>query len=216
MTSTHPIERRPLGMREFPRQHGPAAEIVAGLRAFTSTDLSDAMNGAFSMDSALRPAYAGMPRFAGTAVTVAAPTGAVSVRTRAMDLAGEGDVLVVNVQGVSSFAVLGGILASRLRDQGLAGVVIDGCVRDIEEIEEAGLPVLARGTCIRRPPKEGPGEVNVPVACAGALVCPGDVVVADRNGAVAVPAAFADEVLAEARRRAGQTATSRSAAELIH
>ncbi|WP_432974767.1 RraA family protein [Dactylosporangium sp. CA-233914] len=167
--------------------------------AFSPTDLSDVMQGACSMDAGIGPVYRPLRRFAGPAVTVAVPAGSVEVRRIAMDLAQPGDVLVVAAGAISAFAVLGGRLAERLKRQGLAGVVIDGHVRDVTEIEMTGLPVLCRGQSLRRPPATGPGEVNVAVACGGIVVSPGDVIVADADGAVAVPRAAAAGVLAAAR-----------------
>lgn len=180
-----------IGARRLPRQDGPDAGIVQALAACDSTDLSDALHASHHMDPGIRPLYPQMSPFAGPAVTVSVPSGSQEVRKIAMGMAKPGDVLVVDARAVPIYAVLGGKLAEDLKQQGLAGVVIDGYVRDLEEIRAIGLPVLCRGHTIAASPKSGPGEVNVPVACGGVVVQPGDVIVADTNGAVVVPRAGA-------------------------
>jgi regulator of RNase E activity RraA len=82
---------------------------------------------------------------------------------------------------------------------GLAGVVIDGASRDVGDIAKLGLPVFARGTTPRKPTMNGPGEVNVPVSCGGVCVVPGDIVVADDEGAIVVPLRHLDLVLERVR-----------------
>ena len=77
----------------------------------------------------------------------------------------------------------------------LAGLVIDGAIRDLCEWAEEGMPIFARGHTHRGPSKDGPGEINVPVSCAGMAVLPGDLIVGDADGVIAVPAADAAEVL---------------------
>jgi regulator of RNase E activity RraA len=81
----------------------------------------------------------------------------------------------------------------------LAGLVIDGAIRDIGEWAEDGMPIFARGHTHRGPSKDGPGEINVPVACAGLVVLPGDLVVGDADGVIAIPPAEAADVLQRCR-----------------
>lgn len=192
-----------IGARRLPRVAGPDAEVIRALAAIDTTDLSDAMHAALHMEPGIRAIHPGMRAFAGPAVTVSVPTGAQDVRRVAMDLAQPGDVLVIDARGITTFAVLGGNLAKGLADKGLAGVVIDGAVRDWREIEGHGLPVLARGFTLAASPKTGQGEVNVPVACGGVVVHPGDVIVADSNGVVVVPREGAEAV---ARKAGGAAA----------
>jgi regulator of RNase E activity RraA len=115
----------------------------------------------------------------------------------AMDLCQPGDVLVLAARGATQFAMFGGKLSIGLAKRGVAGLVIDGAVRDVADIKKAGLPTFARAVA-SGVPADGPGEVNVPVACGGVVVMPGDIVVADANGIVAVPPAHAEEILAKA------------------
>ena len=193
------------GARRLPRPESSDTVELEGLKRCTTTDLADATSAAGVCDAGLRPIDPRNARFAGPAVTVAVPWGSQEARRAAMASAAAGDVLVVNAHGASLFAVLGGMLAKSLKDKGLAGVVIDGYVRDPEEIQEFGLPVFCRGFTPVAAPKIGPGEVNVPIACAGVVVMPGDIVVADLDGVVILPKDCAASVATKLRRSDGST-----------
>jgi RraA family protein len=187
-------ESAEIGARRFPRVDGPGRAVVDSLSRCDTTDLSDAMHASHHMDAGIRALYSGMRPFAGPAVTVSVPSGSQEVRRAAMDMAQEGDVLVIDARGIPAFAVLGGKLAQGLKSKGLAGVVIDGVLRDWKEIESLDLPVFCRGYTVAAAPKTGPGEVNVPIACGGVVVHPGDVIVADSNGVMVVPRDSAAEI----------------------
>ncbi len=94
---------------------------------------------------------------------------------------------------------MGGLMRTTCIARKLGGLVIDGAVRDLCEWAEEGMPIFARGHTHRGPSKDGPGEINVPVSCAGLVVMPGDLVVGDADGVIAVPAAEAAEVLRKTR-----------------
>jgi len=117
---------------------------------------------------------------------------------RAFDFCRPGDVLVVDAGGDLSNAVVGGIMSAGAAMLGLAGVVIDGAIRDVAEIRERDFPVYARGTNHRGPYKNGPGEINVPVCIGGMVVQPGDVIVGDQDGLLAFPASEAAAVIDKA------------------
>jgi regulator of RNase E activity RraA len=107
----------------------------------------------------------------------------------AIDQAGEGDVLVIDARGVLEAAVLGDVLAARVRACGAAGIVTDGCVRDLPGLEKLNFPVFAAGVNATLFGTKHVGiDVNVPIACGGVLVKPGDVVVGDEEGVIVVPA----------------------------
>jgi len=112
-----------------------------------------------------------------------------------------GDVLVIDAGGDVTNAVLGGIMSLGAAMLGLAGLVIDGAIRDVAEIGERDFPVYARGVNHRGPYKNGPGEINVPVCIGGMVVQPGDIIVGDEDGLIAVPQADAEAVLAAAREQ---------------
>jgi 4-hydroxy-4-methyl-2-oxoglutarate aldolase len=112
--------------------------------------------------------------------------------------AAPGDVIVLAVGGERARAHCGGIIATAARTRGVAGVVLDGAVRDVTELEEIGLPVFHLGASPLKPTKDGPAELGVPVEIGGVRIEPGDLIAADADGIVVVPAAIADELLAAA------------------
>lgn len=180
------------GIRTIPR---PSPDLVHRLAEYAPPDLSDAMNGAHTLDPRIRPLYAFRRRIAGPAVTVAVPRGAFNIIKFGMQQTQPGDIMVINAWGISTFAIWGGNVSKGMQRRGVAAVVIDGAARDPEEAEAVGFPVFARAQATATPPLDGPGEVNVPVACGGVVVNPGDIMVADANGIVAVPPAAAAWVL---------------------
>lgn len=184
-----------LGYRIVQEIERPVASMVERFAALDSADLSDALRHSSTM-LGVEALWQPTPRAVGPAITVSLPLGGVSMLRAAMDACQPGDVLVVAARGTTSFAMFGGAIALAMRNRGVAGLVVDGAVRDVTEIQEAGLPTFARGLATAASPGEVAGEVNVPVACAGAVVFPGDIVVADGNGVVVVAPRLADEVLA--------------------
>jgi len=173
----------------------PSADLVRRLAAYAPPDLSDAMNGGYTLDPSIRPLYPFRGRIAGPAVTVAVPRGAFNVIKFGMQQTREGDVMVINAWGLNTFAVWGGNVSRGMKRRGVAGVIIDGAARDPEEAESIEFPVFARSQATATPPLEGPGEVNVPVACGNVVIHPGDIIVADANGIVSIPPAAAEWVL---------------------
>jgi 4-hydroxy-4-methyl-2-oxoglutarate aldolase len=120
---------------------------------------------------------------------------------RALYLAEAGDVLVVVCQSETSGAQWGDVAARYALKKGLAGVVVHGCIRDTDALEELRFPVWATAISPIRPEKRAHGAVNVPVACDGVIVNPGDLIVADGDGVICVPRAEANEAIEAARAR---------------
>ena len=197
----------PVGFRVYATVVRPEPTLLERFADLRTPDISDAMNRAGTMDNGIQPAYRPIGRVIGPAVTVSVPTGAFNVIKAGMQQTRRGDVLVINARGSLRGALIGGNVCRGLLHRGLAGVVMDGAVRDVTEIQEDGLPVYARGVSAMMGPIDGPGEVNVPFACGHVVVHPGDIVVADPDGIVAVRAAdaaqVADETNALLRRHAG-------------
>lgn len=129
---------------------------------------------------------------------------------RALDVAEAGDVLVINALGDVRRAVFGSIIAEACAAIGLAGVVIDGSVRDVRELQDLGVPVFARGVSPAGPYKTGPGTVGEPVACGGVVCYPGELIVGDDDGLIvlnservsALPELIAKQRQVEAKMRA--------------
>ena len=132
----------------------------------------------------LQPYHRPAP-LAGTAVTVITRGGDNLTILRAFEFCRPGDVMVIDAGGDVTNAVIGGILSFYGATIGLAGMVLDGAIRDVAEIRERDFPVYARGVNHRGPYKDGPGEINVPVTVGGMVVNPGDIVVGDQDGLLA-------------------------------
>lgn len=184
-----------IGFRAFREIRRPSPELVQRLTEYAPPDLSDAMESAHTLSARIRPLYPGVRRFGGPAVTVATPRGAFNIIKFAMEQTRAGDVMVINAMGIEAFAFWGSNVTHGMRRRGLVGAIIDGAARDPEEIEDLEFPVFSRSLASTSPPLEGPGEVNVPIACGGVVIHPGDIIVADVNGIVAVPLDAAEWVL---------------------
>ncbi len=152
------------------------------------------------MSAALRPATKSAS-FAGTILPVLTREGDNLAIHRAIDEAKPGDVLVINGNSEVNRSVFGDILGEICLASGIVGVVIDGAVRDVEELEKIGLPVFARGICPAGPTKTGPGSVGLPVACGNVVCYPGDAIFADKDGIIVVAkedlAAYSQKVPAQ-------------------
>ncbi len=125
--------------------------------------------------------------------------GGYNAQKQVIDALGAGEVLVVEARGVRDAGTIGDVLATRAKDLGAAGVVTDGAVRDLAPVAEIGLPVFSQGghpAVLGR--RHVPWEYDVAVACGGAAVLPGDVIVGDDDGVVVIPAALVAEVAVEA------------------
>ncbi len=175
------------GARRLPSLPSADAHHLDQLRHIALPLISDNMHrgtGSLGLQPYHRPSTRTM---AGTAVTVRTRGGDNLLTLRAFDHCRPGDVLVIDAGGDLTNAVVGGIITAGAAMLGLAGVVIDGAIRDVAEIRERDFPVYARGVNHRGPYKNGPGEINVPVCIGGMVVQPGDIIVGDQDGLLAFP-----------------------------
>ncbi len=175
------------------------AETVAALGKAGVATVHEAQGRTGLLDPALRPIGAGAA--AGTAVTALCPPGDNWMLHLAIEKMLPGDILVVAVTSPNTDGYFGDILAEFLRARGGIGVVLDCGVRDVAALRESGLAVWARAVCAQGTVKESLGAVNVPVICGGARIVPGDVIVGDEDGVVAVPASHAARVEQAAKAR---------------
>lgn len=149
------------------------------------------------MDSGIKPLDPAC-HLLGRAVTVQGFPGDNLAVHQGINAAGEGEVLVIDLSGYTEGGHFGDICALACQMRGIAGVVIDGAVRDAQDIVELGLPVFARGLSPAGTTKDSLGKVGVPIVCGGVMVHPGDIVLGDCDGVVVVPQEREDEVFAAA------------------
>ena len=190
-----------LGARRFPSAPQADARHIEALRQLAVALVSDNMHrgtGSLGVAPFHKP---GPLTMAGTVVTVRCRGGDNLLPLRAFDYCRPGDVLVIDAGGDLSNAVVGGIITAAAAMLGLAGMVIDGAIRDVAEIREREFPVYARGVNHRGPYKNGPGEINVPVCIGGMVVQPGDIILGDQDGLLAFPAAEAAQLIEKARQQ---------------
>lgn len=183
----------------------PGPALVQAFKALSPTTLSDFLDLTAVMRRGVRPLWPAMPRIAGPAFTVRTGRHDNLMLHAAIYLAEPGDVIVVEA-GDDEMAVAGGNVCAVAQRRGIAGFVIDGVIRDVAESRAKGFPLYARGVSPIPGTKDGPGEINGPVHCGGITVNPGDLVVADEEGIVAVPRARAEELLPKAQAKAAADA----------
>jgi len=181
-----------------------APEVVAHAREVTVADVHESMGTpgrSALLGPRMRPIKEGQQKIAGPAVTAFCWPGDNLMMHRALYLAQPGDVLVVVCRAELSGAQWGDVATRYALQKGLAGVVVHGCVRDVDQVRELGFPVWATHIHSMHPDKSGHGFVNAPVVCEGVEVRPGDLIVADGDGVVCVPRADAPQVVAAARAK---------------
>ncbi|MBB2896555.1 RraA family protein [Pseudomonas sp. AS2.8] len=175
-----------IGFRVLNAQRKVAADWVARYREVPVANVSDSMNRMTAGGSRLRPMHR-QGVLAGPALTVKARPGDNLMLHYALDIAEPGDVIVVDAGGDLTNALIGEMMVAYAIKRGVAGIVINGAIRDAANIGSGDFPLFAAGISHRGPYKDGPGEINVPIAIDGMVIEPGDLVIGDDDGLLCVP-----------------------------
>ena len=186
----------------------PDAGIMRSIADIPTADIADILRERISLTDSIRPLF-DMAPFAGPALTIETTPNDNLAIFAALELVRPGDVLVVATGDFVSAATIGDTFMALCAARGVAAVVTDGLVRDVERMRRIGLPVLARGRSPIPPRKAGPGRVGFDIVIGGVAVRAGDVIVSDADGVVVVPAERAQELLD--RQPAPSTATTPAA-----
>ena len=175
-----------------------AREVIEGFRTIAVPTIGDALGRFGCMSYAIKPLSPSM-RTVGCAVTVQTYRADNLLLHVALEMAQEGDVLVVDAGAIPDTGLWGGLMTRMALRKGIGGLIIDGGVRDSQELISLGFPVFARAVSPQGGFKASPGSVNVPVSCGGTAVHPGDLIVADADGVVVVASADAPDILVKAQ-----------------
>jgi len=173
----------------------PDPEVMRGLGAFPTPDISDQLNRLYAVSPNIKLLTNPAHKVCGPACTVKVFPGDNLMVHKSLDVLEPGDVVVIDAGGSEHNAVLGDLISTKAKHRGAQGFVVDGFIRDLPNIAEIDLPVFARGTTPIGPLHRGPGEINFPACCGGVVVNAGDVVVGDAMGVVVVPREIASELL---------------------
>jgi RraA family protein len=176
----------------------PPQSLVAMFREFETPDVSDILNRMYTLNHEIRNVTGDAP-LVGPACTVKVFPGDNLMVHKALDAAKPGDIIVIDTSGSHRNAVMGDLVANKAKHRGIAGFIVDGLVRDLPGLVEAGLPVYARGVTPFGPLHRGPGELNYSISCGGIVVNPGDIMVADKSGIAVVRREFAEDTIMRLR-----------------
>ena len=186
-----------IGFQICKRTRKVDADTVAKFRALPVANISDSMSRMTAGGAVLRPVHReGV--LAGPAFTVKTRPGDNLMVHKAIDMAEPGDVIVVDAGGDLTAAIIGELMSTHAMTRGVAGFVIDGAIRDSAALRAGRFPVYAAGVTHRGPYKDGPGEINVAVALDGMVIAPGDLVLGDDDGVLAIPYDEAESIYTQA------------------
>lgn len=190
-----------LGFRILPRTRKISADTAGKFRDLPVACVSDVMSRMIACGPSLRPMHAGGV-LSGPALTVKTRPGDNLMIHKALKMIEPGDVIFVDGGGDLTNALVGELMLSHAMMAGAAGMVINGSIRDHGWIRSHDFPVYAAGVTHRGPYKDGPGEINVPLAICGMVINPGDLVLGDDDGLVCVPYDSTEAVYAAAKKKA--------------
>lgn len=182
-----------LGFRILAAPPRLSDDVVTRFRGLAPANLADAMGRFNFMDPGIR-SRSGLS-LCGLAVTVLCRPADNLMVHKALEIAKPGDVVVVATCGNTTSAVFGELMCHTAVARKLGGIVVDGAIRDVDAVARLGFPAYSRSVSPGGCDKDGPGEINVPIACGNTVVLPGDIVVGDEGGIAVVPRDHAEQVL---------------------
>ena len=173
---------------------------IEELSKFSTATIHEALGRYGNLPSAIKPINPKM-KVCGPAYTVMTMPRDNVLLHRAYAYAKPGDVIVVSCSGFYEAGYWGDLMSLGAKTKGIAGLVIDGCVRDADDIEAMGFSVFSRGLCIRGTTNHGEGKLNEPIVIGDFSIHPGDIIVGDRDGVVVVPQNRIDEAIEKSKER---------------
>lgn len=201
------------------REKTASPEVIEGFRELLkvyspSCVIADAQERNGVMRSYMKPIDKSM-RIAGSALTVKLEPGDLVDCLDALTVAQEGDVIVVDAAGDTETSMWGGLMAGLCQMKGVVGAVVDGGIRDTDEMRDLGFAIFAksvvpRGTHTMLTGRKDPIGINVPISCAGMIVNPGDIIIGDEVGVVVVPLEKAEEILEKSQKQAALEEATRA------
>lgn len=176
----------------------PDKKLIELFRDLPVANIDDCMNRTAAVNPAIKPLNKVL--LLGTAFTVKVPEGDNLMFHKAMDLAQAGDVIVIDAGGDSNRSIFGELMITYCKRRGIAGVIVDGSVRDADALAQMDIAIYARGITPNGPYKNGPGEINTPISFGGKVICPGDIIVGDGDGIVVIKPEEAEYIAEQTRK----------------
>ena len=173
----------------------PSRELIERFAGVPTPNIGDSQGREGAVDYGIRPVFTPFPSFVGPALTVSVLERDNLAAHVVMEFIQPGDVLVIETHDCVTGAVFGDLMLGMYKNCGVAGIVTDGAIRDVEEFARRGVPVFARGVSLKGPHKNGPGTIGFDVSIGGVTVRTGDIVAADPDGVIIVPQDQVDETL---------------------
>ena len=186
-----------IGFRAFTDFERPSPELIEAYRSLPSANIGDCCYKMNCMFDGIH-SFNDIP-LCGPAFTVKVPAGDNLVAQLALDYAKPGDIIVIDGAGFTNRALVGGMMVTYAKEKQLGGFVVNGAIRDVDDIKNSPIPVYGITQTPLGPYRSGPGEMNVPVCCGGQVVMPGDIIVGDHDGIVVIPQKDAEELLQAVR-----------------
>ncbi|MEG3132798.1 RraA family protein [Rouxiella sp. T17] len=189
-----------IGNRVFLKRPLEAAQYLEAFRQLPAAVVADCMSRLPALSSDIKlMSKPSKPVMCGLALTVKSRSGDNLMLHKAIDLAGKDDIIILSNEGDRSQSLMGEVMTTFSRHRGIEGIVLDAPIRDIEGISKMDFHLYAAGHTPGGPFKDGPGEINVPIACGKIHVSPGDIVLGDADGVIIIPRQDAAEILAAAQ-----------------